>query len=133
MIALSHSTSSNSWSGARQLTRTSDREVTVFCVTAAVKAHAACSKASAGVLPHPRMPMSASCAKCSHLAIRAACTELMIQALKQALLNERDFMRMCQVFCGKIGLVDHCVDLGGERVEGLAEGVAIDRRAGRAA
>jgi len=31
-------------------------------------------------------------------------------------------MRMCQVFCGKIGLVDHCVDLGGERVEGVAEG-----------
>ena len=36
---------------------------------------------------------------------------------------------MCQVFCGKSGLVDHCVDLGGERVEGVAEGgVAIDRR-----
>ena|SRR6516162_3286045 len=30
-------------------------------------------------------------------------------------------MRMCQVFRGKIGLVDHCVDLGGERVEGVAE------------
>src|SRR6516225_7962900 len=84
MIALSHSTNSNSRSGALQLTRTSDREVTVFWVTAAVKAHAACSKASAGVLPHPRMPISASCAKCSHLAIRAACTELMIQAHKRA-------------------------------------------------
>jgi len=25
---------------------------------------------------------------------------------------------MCQVLCGKVGLLDCCVDLGGERVEG---------------
>ena len=42
-------------------------------------------------------------------------------------------MRMCQVFCGKIGLVDHCVDLGGERVEGVAEGGCDRSEAGRAA
>ena len=41
-------------------------------------------------------------------------------------LNERDFMRMCQVFRGKIDLVDHCVDLGGERIESAAEG-SFDR------
>ena len=39
-----------------------------------------------------------------------------------ALLNERDFLRMCQVFRGKVGLVDHCVDFGGERIESAAEG-----------
>ena len=38
----------------------------------AVSAQAACSNASAAVVPNPRTPMSASCGKCSHPALIAA-------------------------------------------------------------
>src|SRR5512139_505860 len=67
MMAFSQSTSSNSASGAAQLT-------SILCVartfsgsvTIAVNASAACSNASAQLAPTPRTPMSASCGKCSH-------------------------------------------------------------------
>ena len=38
--------------------------------------------------------------------------------LSLALLDERHLARMCQVLRGKLGVIDHCVDLRGERVEG---------------
>ena len=38
------------------------------------------------------------------------------------MLNERRLAQMCQVLRGELGLGDHCIDLGGERVEGAFQG-----------
>ena len=38
-----------------------------------------------------------------------------------ALLNERHLVQMCQVLRGKLGVVDHRIDLGAKGVEGALE------------
>src|SRR3974377_173102 len=99
MIAFSHSTNSSSRSGAVQLMLTSDWGMTVVCVTTAVNAQAACSKASAGVFPHPRIPTSASWPKCSHLAPRMGSSdgpELMAAALAPTCLVK---LKQSTTFC----------------------------------
>src|SRR3989344_7934532 len=103
MSALSQSTSSSSSSGAAQAISTlSTADIFAGSVITADMAIAACSKASSWVDPIPRIPMSASCGKCSQrlLSMSRKQTALMVFSKAAHDFEHRRFIHVRPLLVG---------------------------------